>query len=197
MKIIGLTGGIGSGKTTVARMFEKLGVPVYNSDVEAKKLMHSSKTMKRKLIDLFGELAYLDGKLNRSYIAKSVFKNTNLLKKLNGIVHPAVRKHFKKWCKAQDYPYVIQETALLFENNAQEFYDKVVLVTAPMEYRIDRILNRDQSTREDIVARMRNQLDDAEKLPLADFVIENIDLKKTNEKVVEVHRVLLDFTKDS
>lgn len=193
MKIIGLTGGIGSGKTTVANMFEKLGVPVYNSDIEAKKLMHSSKTIRKKIIDLLGESAYRDGKLNRSLIAKSVFNDTDLLKKLNKIVHPAVRRHFGKWCTGHNSPYVLQETALLFENNSQQHYDKVILVTAPLELRIRRLLERDETTREDILARMQNQLSDVEKLPLADYVIENIDMEKTSDVVKEVHLRILDF----
>ncbi len=193
MKIIGLTGGIGSGKTTVGRMFEKLGVPVYNSDWEAKKLMNSSKAIRSKIKALFGELAYQDGKLNRPFIAKTVFKDKSLLEKLNKIVHPAVRKHFSKWCTKQDHNYVIQETALLFENRAQDLYDKVVLVTAPKEVRIDRLLKRDHSTREDILARMDNQLEDREKVLLADFVIENTDLDKTSNQVAEVNRAILDF----
>ncbi|ASV31991.1 dephospho-CoA kinase [Maribacter cobaltidurans] len=192
MKIVGLTGGIGSGKTTVAKMFAELGVPVYNSDLEAKKLMHSSKTIRNKLKILFGESAYLDGKLNRGYIAKSVFNDQDLLKALNGIVHPAVRRHFKKWCKKQDHSYVIQETALLFENRAQDLYDKIILVVAPKEVRIDRLLERDQSTREDILARMENQLEDKEKIPLADFIIKNTNLEKTGERVTEVNRAILD-----
>lgn len=193
MKIIGLTGGIGSGKTTVAKMFGELGVPIYNSDLEAKKLMHSSKVVKKKLIGLFGDSAYINGELNRSMIAKAVFNDGVLLKKLNKIVHPAVRKHFEKWSKKQDYPYVVQETALLFENKAQDFYDKIVLVIAPKEVRINRLLARDNSTREDILARMKNQLKDDETISLADYVIENIDLIKTRESVAQVHRAILDF----
>ncbi|MDC6405529.1 MULTISPECIES: dephospho-CoA kinase [Maribacter] len=194
MKIIGLTGGIGSGKTTVAKMFEELGVPIYNSDLEAKKLMHTSKTIRKKLVDLFGETAYQEGKLNRAYIAQSVFNDPKLLKRLNKIVHPVVRKHFVKWSETQNAPYVIQETALLFENNAQGLYDKVILVTAPTEVRIKRLLERDNATREEILARMNNQLEDSKKLPLADYVIENIDLEKTSAKVDEIHSRILDFS---
>ena len=194
MKIIGLTGGIGSGKTTVAKMFEELGVPIYNSDLEAKKLMHSSKTIRKKLVDLFGETAYQEGKLNRTYLAQSVFNDPELLKRLNKIVHPVVRKHFVKWSETQNAPYVIQETALLFENDAQGLYDKVILVTAPTEVRIKRLLERDNATREEILARMNNQLEDSKKLPLADYVIENIDLEKTSAKVDEIHSRILDFS---
>ncbi|SEK48028.1 dephospho-CoA kinase [Maribacter orientalis] len=191
MIVVGLTGGIGSGKSTIAAMFRELGVPVYNSDERAKHLMNTSKKIRKQLIELFGKKAYLEGNLNRTYIAKKVFNDTDLLEQLNQIVHPVVRKDFLKWTKKQNASYVIQETALLFENNAQELYDSVILITAPKELRIERVLSRDESTKEQIIARMNNQLDDQTKLELADFVIENIDLKTTALKVLEVHEAIL------
>lgn len=191
MIVVGLTGGIGSGKSTIATMFHELGVPVYNSDERAKHLMNTSKKIRKQLIELFGKKAYLEGNLNRTYIAKKVFNDTDLLEQLNQIVHPVVRKDFLKWTKKQNASYVIQETALLFENNAQELYDSVILITAPKELRIERVLSRDESTKEQIIARMNNQLDDQTKLELADFVIENIDLKTTALKVLEVHEAIL------
>jgi dephospho-CoA kinase len=191
MIVVGLTGGIGSGKSTIAAMFHELGVPVYNSDERAKHLMNTSKKIRKQLIELFGKKAYLEGNLNRTYIAKMVFNDTDLLEQLNQIVHPVVRKDFVNWKKKQNAPYVIQETALLFENNAQELYDSVILITAPKELRIERVLSRDESTKEQIIARMNNQLDDQTKLELADFVIENIDLKTTALKVLEVHEAIL------
>lgn len=191
MIVVGLTGGIGSGKSTIAAMFHELGVPVYNSDERAKHLMNTSKKIRKQLIELFGKKAYLEGNLNRTYIAKKVFNDTDLLEQLNQIVHPVVRKDFLKWTKKQNASYVIQETALLFENNAQELYDSVILITAPKELRIERVLSRDESTKEQIIARMNNQLDDQTKLELADFVIENIDLKTTALKVLEVHEAIL------
>ena len=123
MMIVGLTGGIGSGKSTVAKMFMELGVPVYDSDAEAKKLMATSPEVKSKIIELLGNEAYSNDVLNRSYIANKVFKDPILLEKLNGIVHPAVREHFLKWVKRKETPYVIQETALIFENDAHDKYD--------------------------------------------------------------------------
>ena len=191
MIVVGLTGGIGSGKSTIAAMFRELGVPVYNSDERAKHLMNTSKKIRKQLIELFGKKAYLEGNLNRTYIAKKVFNDTDLLEQLNQIVHPVVRKDFLKWTKKQNASYVIQERALLFENNAQELYDSVILITAPKELRIERVLSRDESTKEQIIARMNNQLDDQTKLELADFVIENIDLKTTALKVLEVHEAIL------
>ena len=191
MKIIGLTGGIGSGKSTVANMFKELGVPVYNSDERAKYLMNTSLDIKSQLIKLLGDEAYKGDKLNRSFIAEKVFSNTNLLAKLNDIVHPIVRNDFIDWTKKQDYSYVIQETALLFENKAQDLYDSIILVTAPKETRIIRVVDRDKSSREQVIARMNNQLDDEAKLNLSNYVIENIDLERTSSNVLQVHASIL------
>ena len=191
MIVVGLTGGIGSGKSTIAAMFQELGVPVYNSDERAKHLMNTSKKIRKRLIELLGEKAYLDDKLNRVYIAKKVFNDADLLENLNQIVHPVVRKDFVKWTKKQNAPYVIQETALLFENNAQELYDSVILITAPKELRIERVLARDEFTKEQVIARMNNQLDDETKLKLTNFVIENIELESTALKVLEIHEAIL------
>lgn len=191
MIIVGLTGGIGSGKTTVAKMFAELGVPVYNSDTEAKRLMQSSKNVKKEIIELFGKRAYERKKLNRTYISDQVFNDSGLLKKLNGIVHPAVRKHFLSWVKKQDGPYVIQEAAVIFENNSQSRYDRIILVTSPQDVRIQRVIKRDGSSKEKISDRIKNQWDDSEKRVLSDFVIENVDFEKTRLRVKEIHGRLL------
>jgi len=191
MMIVGLTGGIGSGKSTVADMFKALGVPVYDSDKEAKLLMESSPEVKTAIIDLLGEESYGDEGLNRSYIANKVFNDSELLDKLNGIVHPAVRKHFLQWAQHQESPYVVQETALIFENEAADKYDCTILVTAPAELRIQRVMDRDKVTKQDVIDRMQNQLDDDQKLDLADFSLENLELDKTKKKVKELHLKLL------
>lgn len=191
--VVGLTGGIGSGKSTVAKMLEELGVPVYNSDIEAKNLMVTSKVLKRKIVALLGEQSYSKNELNREYIASLVFNDRDLLQKLNEIVHPAVRKHFIKWSKKQDHPYVVQETALLFENGSNYLYDKTILVTAPKDIRVARIVARDGSTKQQVLQRMQNQLGDEQKLALADFVIENIDLDRTAIKLRELNKALLEY----
>lgn len=191
MKIVGLTGGIGSGKSTVAQMFMDLGVPVYDSDVEAKKLMHSSKKLKEEIINLLGEDAYQEDTLNRSFIAQKVFKDPELLEQLNGIVHPAVRKHFLAWADIQKAPYVIQETALIFENGSQDQYDFVVLVTAPLNTRLQRVVERDGISEQQVLDRMGNQMDDAQKVELAQFCIVNTDLETTKNKVGELHARLV------
>lgn len=191
MKVVGLTGGIGSGKSTVAKMFLELGVPVYNSDERAKKLMNTSAEIKNQIIAFLGKESYHEEKLNRAYIAKKVFNDTTLLAQLNAIVHPVVREDFLKWTGEQEYCYVIQETALLFENNAQHLYDSIILVTAPKEERISRVVSRDNGTREQVIARMNNQMDDEGKLNLSDFVIENIDIERTRSIVLQVHAAII------
>ncbi len=191
MIIVGLTGGIGSGKSTVAQMFRDLGVPVYDSDAEAKQLMVNSTELKHAIIALLGEDAYTDGTLNRSYIAEKVFTDPGLLEKLNALVHPAVRTDFTQWAAQQKAPYVIQETALIFENGIQDFYDRILLVTAPLELRIKRVMDRDNVTEKQILERMEHQLTDDKKESQAHFCIQNIDFKTTRETVEELHQKLL------
>lgn len=189
--VIGLTGGIGSGKTTVSGLFEDLGVPVYNSDEEAKRLMQSSEKLKRAIIELLGKKSYKKDTLNRSYIAQLVFNDKELLAALNALVHPAVKKDFKKWLRKKNVPYVIQEAAILFENGSYKEYDKLILVKAPKRIRLKRLKARDGSSEEDILARMKNQWSDTRKAKLSDFVIENIDLDKTKSRVRRIHRQLI------
>ncbi|MGV6828093.1 MAG: dephospho-CoA kinase [Flavobacteriales bacterium] len=187
MKIVGLTGGIGSGKTTVAKMFKELGVPVYISDVEAKKLTQTSKIIKRKLTQLLGEQTYKDGVLNKKYVANKIFNNQQLLEDTNAIIHPKVSQHFKKWIKKQKGNFCIKESAILFENGTSKNCDYTILVTSPKKVKIQRILQRDKTTLEAIEARMNNQWLDEKKEKLADFVIENIDLEITKEKVKKLY----------
>ncbi len=188
--LVGLTGGIGSGKSTVAQFFRDLGVPVYDSDKEAKSLMVNSPELKSAIIDLLGDNAYTRKTLNRSYIAELVFKDAGLLQKLNKIVHPAVRQHFLKWANEQSAPYVIQETALIFENGVQDNYSATILVTAPLEMRLKRVMERDGVGKQVVLDRMKNQMDDNQKIDLAQFCIENIDLEATKEKVRGLHAKL-------
>ncbi|PXX23479.1 dephospho-CoA kinase [Arenibacter sp. ARW7G5Y1] len=191
MMIVGLTGGIGSGKSTVGSMFQKLGVPIYNSDVEAKNLMTRSKKIKKDIEALLGKGSYLNGELNKEYIAKKVFRDKDLLQALNNIVHPAVRRHFKSWCKRQNAPYVIQEAAIIFENGTNDFYDKIILVTSPREIRIQRVVDRDGVTAEAVMERIENQWPDRDKEKLSDFIIENTGLEATQRQVSQIHHKLL------
>ncbi len=191
MIIVGLTGGIGSGKTTVAKAFKALGVPVYIADIEAKKLMNRSKVIKRKLKALLGDDAYCDGKLNRSYIANIIFNDKSYLERMNAIVHPKVARHFEKWVTKQDASYVIKEVAILFENGSNEQCDYIITVTAPKALRIERLLKRDNTTKDKIEAIMQNQWDDSKKVELSDFVIVNETLDNTRLQVNNVHKKIL------
>lgn len=192
MKIVGLTGGIGSGKTTVAQIFEELGVPVYNSDHWAKRIMRSSKVAKRKIVALLGNESYGNGQLNKTFIAEKVFKDPKLLLQLNKIVHPLVRKSFRAWTQRQNHSFVIQEAAIIFEMGNQERYDYIILVTAPKEVRLARVMERDDMDQKEVLERMANQWPDSEKIPLSDFVISNLTLDKTASQVREVYGRILD-----
>ena len=189
--IVGLTGGIGSGKTTIAKMFNELGVPVYIADLEAKALTNSSEEIKKELIELLGDKAYLRDKLNKKYVADIIFNDSELLSKVNAIIHPRVAEHFKKWYKEQEAPYCIKEAAILFENGAYKKCDYTILITAPIEERIARVINRDSSTMKEVESRIKNQWDDTKKSLLADFIIENIDLETSQQKVNDIHLFLL------
>jgi len=191
MKIVGLTGGIGSGKTTVAKMFGELGVPIYIADVEAKGVIRRSKIIKQQLITLFGKKAYSQEELNRPYIAAKIFKNESLLSQMNAIVHPKVRAHFKRWVKRQESQYIIYEAAILFEHDGHKQCDYVITVTAPKKERFKRILERDDVTKEHIKSVMSNQWPDEKKIELSDFIIENKSLKKTLKKVEKIHKQIL------
>lgn len=191
MKVIGLTGGIGSGKTTVAGFFKELGVPVYIADDAAKKLMISSEEVKRDIINLMGPEAYEDDQPNRKYIAANVFTSAEKLDKLNKIIHPAVEVDFKQWKSAQNVPYVIYEAAILFESGGYKKCDAVILVTAPLETRISRLQKRDQSSTAEIEARMQHQWPDEKKRTLSQFEIFNTQIVKTKEQVQIVHEILL------
>ena len=192
MKILGLTGGIGSGKTTVANFFKELGVPVYIADDEAKKLMHEDPKVRDKISALFGNATYRDGVLDRKFIASQVFADKEKLEQLNSIVHPAVAKHFEDWTTKQDAPYVVYEAAILFEKGGYKKNDFNLLVTAPHEIKLERLLARDKSSLKEILARMDHQWSDEKKAPLADFVIENIDLSATREAVLKLHQTLVE-----
>jgi len=188
MKIVGLTGGIGSGKSTIAKMFKTIGVPIYIADEEAKKLMNSDLEVRKKIIALLGEDAYIGNKLNRPYIAEIVFNDKEKLAGLNAIVHPAVASHFEDWKNDQHHAdYVIKEAAILFENGGYKQCDYTILVTAPLDVRISRVLKRDNISREQALARANNQWKDSKKIPLADFIIHNKYLEDTEKQVNKIH----------
>ncbi len=189
-KIIGLTGGIGSGKSTVAKMFTAYGIPVYIADDEAKKLMESDEVIKQ-VIGTFGKDIISDGKINRTKLADIVFNDAEKLTLLNKIVHPAVQKHFTDWLKNREtIPFVIKEAAILFETGGHKQCDKVITVVAPQQLRIERVVARDNTDQEGVLKRINNQWSDEKKILLSDFIIENIDLEKTKEQVDEILKLL-------
>lgn len=190
-KIIGLTGGIGSGKSRIVAVFTALGVPCYIADQEAKKLMVDNARVKQQIIDLFGEKAYNQNDLNRAYIGELVFNDSQKLAALNAIVHPAVAQDFSVWISQQDYPYVIKEVAILFETAGYKAVDQSILITAPKEIRLQRAMKRDQCTEEEVLARMNNQWEDEQRLPLASHVIENLAWKDTEKEIKRLHKYFL------
>ncbi|CEN42647.1 Dephospho-CoA kinase [Capnocytophaga canis] len=191
MMVVGLTGGIGSGKTTIARMFQDLGIPVYISDIEAQKIIETDPVVKRRIIEEFGELAYIDGKYNRRYIADIVFNDKHKLQKLNNIVHPALALHFQRWKDMQKSLYIIKEAAILFESGAYKQCDYIITVTAPEQERIRRVVERDQVTEKLVRERMRNQWTDEERIKLSDEVVDNINIQVSLLKVKEIHSKLI------
>ena len=196
-KIVGLTGGIGSGKTTVAQMFKVLGVPVYNADDEAKALMQSSEIIKGELIQLLGDSCYQNAQLNRSFIASKVFADKALLEKINAIVHPKVAAHFEQWLSNQNAPYVIKEVAILFETGSQDLFDFILTVTAPVETRIQRVMDRDQKTKSEVELVIKNQLSETEKINQSHFVIFNNTISNTERDVVEIHKKITETINNS
>lgn len=174
MNKIGITGGIGSGKSTVCQFFKTLGIPVFEADAEAKKLINNSESIRNQLIVEFGSSIYLPNHtIDRKKLADLIFNSPSLLEKVNQIVHPEVRTHFFRWYEMQNAPYVIHEAAILFESGFSEFMDCTVLVTAPEEIRIERVMRRDGCSMESVRTRINRQWPDEEKMKMADFVIQN------------------------
>lgn len=167
--IVGLTGGIGSGKTTVTKYFAELGIPIYIADEEAKKITETDPNVIEKIKMVFGDEAYVNGKYNRKYIADIVFKDKKKLNQLNTIIHPALFNHFNQWHQKQNTPYVIKEAAILFESGAYKDCDYIITVTAPEEIRIQRVIERDGITETMVKNRIDNQMSEEEKIQRADF----------------------------
>lgn len=192
MKKIGITGGIGSGKTTVCRIFETLGIPVYYADERAKWLMSHNKKLVTDIKALFGAEAYTpEGTLNRKFLAEKAFNNRDLLQQLNTVVHPAVFEDGENWFRQQEnVPYALKEAALLYESGGYRLLNAMIVVTAPLELRIQRVVARDNSTEEEVEARIRQQMPEEEKVALADYVIFNDGQHSLIEQVMAIHRRL-------
>ena len=191
---IGLTGGIGSGKSTVARLFQTLGIPVYYADVEAKRLMNSSPELRQQITAVFGREAYIDNMLNRKYIASVVFDNKEKLSRLNEIVHPATIRDSEVWMQAQQSPYAIKEAALIFESHVNQYLDYVIGVSAPVGLRTRRIMARDGIGEEAVESRMQNQLDEEEKMRRCHFVLVNDETGLLMPQVLALHERFLQIS---
>jgi dephospho-CoA kinase len=192
----GLTGGIGSGKSTVAKAFEVLGIPVYYADDAAKKLMNEDEELKVKIKLQFGNEVYKNGLLDKKQLAAIVFTSPEKLAILNALVHPATLKDAEKWMQNQSTPYAIKEAALIFESGAQEHLDYVIGVTAPAPLRIQRTMHRDGITREDVIARMDKQMDETIKMKLCDFVIKNDEQEMLLPQILDLHEKLLSLSQN-
>ena len=190
---IGLTGGIGSGKSTVAKIFETLGIPVYYADEAARILMNTDTGIISAVKKYFGEESYVNGELNRSFIASQVFTDNYKLDLLNSITHPATIADAKKWMQKQTSPYTIKEAALIFESGSAEGLDYVIGVYAPVALRIKRVMDRDKISREDVLKRMGRQLNEEMKMKLCDFVITNDEQHLVIPQVLELHQKFLSF----
>jgi len=196
--IVGLTGGIGSGKTTVAKLFYKLGVPIYVSDIEAKKIMVVNEKVISAIKKLLGDEAYNDNnELNRSYISEKVFKNKSVLNDLNSIVHPAVAEDFLNWYNIQDSAYVIKESAILFESGSYKNCELVITVTAPLEERINRVMSRDNVTKKQVLHRVMNQLSDEDKIDRSNYIVNNKTLEGTENQVEKINTQILNIIRNS
>lgn len=189
-KIIGLTGGIGSGKTTVAQEFLKYGVPIYISDLHAKEIMNQKETIEL-IRKIFGNAVFTNRRLDKALLSKVVFNNTEKLAALNNIIHPLVKIDFDSWlAQNQHHKFVIKETALLFETGNNRYCDKVILVTAPLETRIARVMQRDNISEELVLKKISSQLSDDIKIQKSDFIISNINLESTIKQVKEIYNFL-------
>ena len=191
MKIVGLTGGIGSGKSTVLKQFEDLGINTYSADKAAKKLINSDEDLIESIKSLFGDNIYDNNILDTIKLSKIVFQDSHKLELLNSIIHPAVAKDFKSFIKTNHGDYIVKEVAIIFETNTEDNYDKIILVRAPIEDRIKRVVLRDNITKDDVIRRVNNQIDDSTIIDKCDYIIDNHNLKELKEKVIDIHHDLI------
>src|SRR6188768_71013 len=188
---LGLTGGIGSGKSTVAQIFEVLGIPVYYADVAAKKIMNEDEGLRSAITNIFGERAYSNNILDRKYISSIVFSDPAKLQQLNALVHPATKKDGEAWMQQQTTPYAIHEAALIFEAKVSDRLDIVIGVSSPIELRIKRAMKRDKVNREEVLKRMDQQLDEEVKMSKCDFVLINDEQQLLIPQILELHEKLI------
>ena len=191
MKIIGLTGGIGSGKSTVLELFKFLGVKTYSADESAKKLVNTDPYLINLIKSSFGDNIYDKGILNSRKLSKIVFEDTEKLKLLNSIIHPAVAKDFKHFLNSNNEDYIVKEAAIIFETKSENSYDKIILIQSPLEIRIERVINRDNINREEVMKRINNQLDENLIIDKCDYVISNENKEDLEDKVLSIHLDLI------
>jgi len=190
---LGITGGIGSGKTSVCRVFDVLGIPVFSADREAREIMDNDRGVIRGISSITGKNLYINGNLDRAQLAEIIFNDKAILEKVNSLVHPAVFDRFNKWASDQEKSYVIMEAAILFESGALKFVDKVATVVAPVEQRILRVIRRNKLTRAEVLERMRNQMDDENRIKLSDYIIYNSENDMIIPAILKIHKDLLTF----
>lgn len=189
---IGITGNIGSGKSTVTKVFAALGIPVYYADLHASQLMNSNAVIKNELIKLFGERIYMEtGLLNKQMLGELIFSNDVSRRNVNAIVHPIVAQHFEEWFSYQNAPYVLKEAALLFESSSNLLLDKVICVAAPFEMRLERVMLRDNRSREQIIAIESKQMSEAEKIKKSDYIIFNNNSQPVIPQVLNIHQKII------
>ena len=195
---VGLTGGIGSGKTTIANLFAlHFSIPIYIADTKAKELVANNKQLQQEIVTLLGEEAFVEGRYNTSFVAQEVFSNKEKLDKLNAIIHPYVQQDFLQWKQSQQALYVIKEAAILFESGSYRDCDFIIMVTAPLEERIERVMLRDKIDRETVEKRIKNQWNDEKKIELSTFVIENREIDKNLDKIEIIHSKIVKMTTEN
>lgn len=192
---LGVTGGIGSGKTTVCKVFGVLGIPVFSADDEAKRILDSDREIQIKINLLAGKDLFSSGKLDRPALAKMIFNNKELLEKVNSIIHPAVFRSFGEWFNQQYSPYSIMEAAILFESGAFRFMDKIVTVVTPLDERIERLVSGNRLTKEEINERIKNQIDDDSRIKQSDFIISNSENDLIIPSIIGIHEEMLKLCK--
>lgn len=195
---VGLTGGIGSGKTTIANLFAlHFSIPIYIADTKAKELVANNKQLQQEIVALLGKEAFVEGRYNTAFVAQEVFSNKEKLDKLNAIIHPYVQQDFLQWKQSQQAPYVIKEAAILFESGSYRDCDFIIMVTAPLEERIKRVMLRDKIDRETVEKRIKNQWNDEKKIELSTFVIENREIDKNLDKIEIIHSKIVKMTAEN
>jgi len=190
---LGITGGIGSGKTSVCKVFDVLGIPVFSADREAREIMEKEGVIRSKLNSITGKDLYISGSLNRIELAAIIFNDSAILEKVNSLVHPAVLDYFRKWTMDQIAPYVIMEAAILFESGASEVVDRVATVVTPVEQRMERVIRRNKLSREQVERRIKNQMDDETRIELSDYIIYNSENDMIIPVILKIHDDILTF----